>query len=147
MPVRSDAEDLNIDASRFADLVFVGDALLCDFGTDGQAARDVRSRGIYIDMGKEVRPHERVVGRGMAWCEPEIFIEVERANVREVEAVFAMHSDEFFVEEKWSAPGCESEDGGGFVSDDSGDPFRGEGRSGGWVWTDENFHWCEINFR
>ena len=123
MSVGADAEDLEIDATGFADGGFV---LVTKEGhIFGEAIWDVGSGWGDIEMIEEIFVHKSVVASWVGGVEADIFIEVKSGDSAKVEGLFLMEPNEFAVERERSASRGEAEDGGGFFPDEISDLASG----------------------
>ena len=76
------------------------------------------------------------MGRGQA----DVFVEVEGGDAAEIEALVAVHADEFLIEAERCASGGEAEHATRFIADELGDHFGTKHAAGVGVWANNNFH-------
>ncbi len=136
--VAAEAEELDVDAARVEDALFVAAALGVKIGR--RANGHVGALLVDVDVAEEIFPHEIPVGLVVGAGEADILVEVERRDPAEVEALVAMQADELLVKTERSATGGEAEDGFGFFADDPGDNFRAEEAADFGIVADEDFH-------
>ena len=91
---------------------------------------------INVHMPEEIFVHEGVVGLRMVGSDADVFVEIERADLRPIEVLL----DELFVEWHGGSAGGESENRIGLGADEVGEEAGGHsgGRFG--IGLDDDFH-------
>src|SRR5947209_65095 len=100
-------EEREAEGAGAGDLGFVADALGIEIG--GVAARDVRVRGIDVDVVEQVLLHVGAVTAGVLARDAGVFVEVERRHVAEAVVVARALRDDAVVHSDRSASCGESE--------------------------------------
>ncbi len=80
----ADAEDLNVDATGVANLLFVLSAMILDLLARHLAIRNMRVFRVDIEVTKERLAHEQVVALRLAPRHRVIFVEIECHDAREI---------------------------------------------------------------
>ncbi len=108
----TDAENLQVDAARPSNLLFVADAIVLGvFGVDGAIGHiDVLWRN--VDVIEERLLHPTAIALGVVRLHGEVFVEVEGDDVREVEVGLAVQANEFAVQADGRGAGWQAENGG-----------------------------------
>ena len=136
--VAAETEQLDIDAAGVEDTLFVTAAFGVEIGRG--AVGHVRAGWVDVDVAEKIFPHEIPVGLVVRAGETDVFVEVERGDAAEIEALVAVEPDEFLIEAERGAPGGEAEDGVGFFADDAGDDFGAEDAADFGGFADNDFH-------
>lgn len=121
--VAADAEELKVDAAGGGDFILVI-AAEC-FGIRRHAIGDVDVCLIDVHMPKEIFVHECVVGLRMVGSDADVFVEIERGDLRPIEVLL----DELIIEWHGCPAGGEAENRIGLGADEVGE--EAGGHSGG----------------
>ena len=125
MPGASDAEDLQVDAAGVGDRLLVGGARGGDPRLRQTPVGEVHVLGTNVDVVEEMLLHEAAVALMARRIDRPVLVEIEGDDVREGEAILAMHANEFLVERGRRGAGREAEHAGAMLrgsrSDERGD--------------------------
>ena len=91
---------------------------------------------IDVHMPEEIFVHEGVVGLRMVGSDADVFIEVERGDLRPIEVLL----DELFVEWHGGSACCEAENRIGLGADEVGEDSGGHSGSRFSIGLDDDFH-------
>jgi hypothetical protein len=138
MTVGPESEDLKVDPSGRLDPVFV--SLAGEGNIGSQSVREKDPIGVDVDAGEQPGLHIGVIGRGMIGAQADVFVEVERRDPAEIEALGAMDFDQTFVSFERGLAGGEPQDGVRFLADEDGDLPGGQSARGVSVGFDDDFH-------
>src|SRR5258708_18148219 len=75
-------------------------------------------------MRKKVLLHEEMKTLRMRSGQPQVFVEIEAAGLREIEIAGAVQRNQFFVEPQWSAAGGQAQNNCGIGTNRAGDEDR-----------------------
>ena len=138
MAVAAEAEQLDVDAAGGDDPILVGAALGVEIWRG--AVGDVGAGEVDVDVPEKIFLHEKPIRLRVRRGQPDVFVEVERGDAAEIEALGPVEPDEFLIEPERRATGGEAEDGVRFFADDAGDDFGTEHATDLGGIADEDFH-------
>ena len=134
MAVSADAEELEVDAACCADCFLVAAAEF--FGVRRHTVWDMDVCWIDVYMPKEVLVHEGVVGLRMVGSDADVFVEIERGDLRPIEVLL----DELLVEWHGGAASGESENRIRLGADEVGEEAGGHASGRFGIGLDDDFH-------
>src|SRR5258708_15584512 len=100
--VAADAENLQVDAARIANGLFVGRTILMVVSLDG-AIGDVDVAGRHVHVSEKILMHEMVKTLRMVRREAQVFVEVECDDPREIQFLLVVQANELLVHSKHRA--------------------------------------------
>jgi hypothetical protein len=101
--VHAETQNLDVDAAGPRDGAFVSHAL----GTriPGRAVKEVDPRRVEVHAIEQVPAHEGVIAAGIARCDTQKLVEVERDDLPKIGTAIGVESSELVVERDGSAAG------------------------------------------
>jgi hypothetical protein len=124
MAVAADTQQLKIDSAGFPDGVFIRSAILVVIAANGSVG-NVDVAGIDVDVGEEVFVHEMLKAPGMSSGKPQVLIEIEGHDAREIEGALFVKTDEMFVNADHGAAGGQTKHQRRLLMNRAGDELRG----------------------
>lgn len=130
----ADAEELEVDAACCADFFLVAAAEF--FGVRRHTVWDMNVCRIDVHMPKEILMHEGLVGLRMVGSNADVFVQIERGDLRPIEVLL----DELLVEWHWGAASGESENRIWLGADEVGEEACGHASGRFGIGLDDDFH-------
>ena len=96
MAIAADPENLQIDAAGLTNRLFIGGAILVVIAP-ARSIGNVNVCGIDVDVAEKILLHEVAKTLRMIRGQADVFIEVERRHLREIQIFLAVHSRQFGV--------------------------------------------------
>lgn len=112
VPIWPKPQQLEINAAKLADGRVVMAALRV--AVLGHAIRNVRVPQVNLDMVEEILPHEMRIALRMAGGQPDIFIQIYRRYLPEINIALMLPRDELLIRANRAGAGCQSKNGIGF---------------------------------
>jgi len=139
MAVAAEAEELDVDAAGVGDALLVAPALRVEVLR--RAVGHVGALLVDVDVSEEILAHEPAVRLVVRGGEADVFVEVEGRDAAEVQALLAVHPDQFLIEPQGRTAGGETEHSVRLFAYDAGDDLSSEEAADFGFFTDEDFHW------
>ena len=109
VPGAADAQELNVDAARLGDLLFVPAAVVVHLLDRQRAIGHVPVAGRDVDQVEQVLAHEADVALQLVRLHRVVFVEVERDDVRERQPFFAVQPHQLVVDADRRAAGRQAQ--------------------------------------
>ena len=104
MPRAADAQELNVDSARLGDFLLVPAAIVGNLLDRDRAVRHMPIPRVDVDEVEQMLAHEPHVALQLVRLHRKVFVEVERDDIRERQALLAMHPHQLVVDADRCAP-------------------------------------------
>src|ERR1700686_1590078 len=121
--VAADAQDLQVDASRIANALFVGGAVLAIVFFQ-RAVRNMNVGRRDVHVRKKVLAHEVGEALRMVGGKSQVFVQIEGDHARKIERLFPVQANQLLIHAEGRATGRQAKAKIGIAADGIGDDAR-----------------------